>query len=77
MFLNLQTMTMLTRSLFQEINHLDLKEFVIELFQPGEQFQVVPPIEAFHNCDKAYQDRCNNSKQGTKVLMKYTKIDYA
>lgn len=65
---------MLTRSLFQEIDHLDLREFVIELFQPGGQFQAVPPIEAFHNCDKAYQDRCYNSKQGTKVLMKYTKM---
>jgi len=55
-------MTVLTRSLFQETDHLDLREFVIELFQPGEQFQAVPPMEAFHNCNKADQDRFYNSK---------------
>jgi len=46
---------MFTRSLFQETDHLDLTEFVIELFQPGEQFQAVPPMEAFHNCNKEDQ----------------------
>jgi hypothetical protein len=69
-------MTVLTRSLFQETDHLDLTEFATELFQPGEQFQAVPPIEAFHKCNKADHDRFYNSKQGIKVLMKYTKIVY-
>lgn len=65
MFLDLQMIYVLIRSLFQETGHLDLREFAIELFQPGEQFQAVPPIEAFHNCNNADQDRFYNSKQET------------
>jgi hypothetical protein len=57
----------LTRSLFQETVHLDLREFVTGLFQPGEQFQAVPPIEAFHNCNKAHQEIFYNSKQGNNI----------
>jgi len=52
LFLDLQKMTVFTRNLFQETDHLDLREFVIELSQPDEQFQAVPPMEAFHNCNK-------------------------